>query len=131
MAYGFKIEGIENIQKAIGEKRAEIKEAFEKGLNEGADKIVASAKSKAPKGITGNLEAAIGKNEFWDRGGKYSIYAGIQVNEVFTKADGWYARMQEMGTSKMKAQPYLRPAFNENKAGINNAIVEDLKGILK
>ena len=131
MAYGFKIEGIENIQKAIQEKKAEIKEVFEKGLNEGADKIVASAKSKAPVGATGNLQAAIGKNEFWDRGGKYTIYAGIQVNEVFKKADGWYARMVEKGTSIMKAQPYLRPAFNENKAGINNAIVEDLKGILK
>jgi len=130
MAYNFKVEGIENIQRAIEQKKVEIKKSFEKELNAGADKIVASAKSKAPK-LSGNLKAAIGKNEFWDRGGKYSIYAGIQVNEVFTRADGWYARMQEYGTSKMKAQPYLRPAFDSEKKGINDSIVNSLKGILK
>ena len=131
MAYGFKITGIENIQRAFNEKQKEIKGVFKKDMESGADKIVSSAKSKAPKGATHNLEAAINKNEFWDKNGKMSIYVGIQINEVFTKADGWYARMQEKGTSKMRAHPYLRPAFNENKASINNAIVEDLKGILR
>jgi len=131
MAYSFKIEGLTNLKQKIEEKRKEIGAVFEKDLNEGADRVVASAKSRAPKGITHNLENAIGKNEVWERGGKYSIYVGIQINDVFTKADGWYARMQEYGTSKMKAQPYLRPALNENKAQINNEIVSDLKEVIK
>lgn len=129
MGYGFKIEGLPELQKAIEAKRKEIGAVFEKDLNSGADAIVASAKSKAPV-LSGNLRNAIGKNEVWERNGKYSIYVGIAVNEVFTRADGWYARMQEMGTSKMKAQPYLRPAFNENKAQINNEIVSDLKEVI-
>ena len=131
MGYTFKIEGLTNLQHKIEEKRKEIGEVFNKGLPSGADKVVASAKSKAPKGATHNLENAIAKNEVWLRGGKYSIYVGIQINEVFTKADGWYARMQEFGTSRMAARPYLRPAFNEQKAKINNDIVNDLKGILR
>jgi HK97 gp10 family phage protein len=130
MPYQFKVEGLENLHKKIEEKRKEIGAVFEKDLNEGADAIVASAKSKAPVGTTGNLKAAIGKNEVWERGGKYSIYVGIQINEVFTKADGWYARMQEMGTSKMKAQPYLRPALRENQNQIHNNIESDLKEVI-
>lgn len=130
MAYSFKIEGLTNLKQKVEEKRKEIGAVFEKDLGSGADKIVSSAKGKAPKGVTHNLENAIGKNEVWERGGKYSIYVGIQINSVFTGADGWYARMQEFGTSRMKAQPYLRPAFNENKAQINNEIVSDLKEVI-
>lgn len=130
MAYGFTITGLEDIQKKILEKQKEIGMVFETNLNEGADAIVASAKSKAPK-LSGDLINAIGKNEVWLRGGKYSIYAGIMINEVFTKADGWYARFQEFGTSKMKAHPYLRPAFDEQKSQINNNIVSDLKEVIK
>ena len=131
MSFGYKIEGLTNLRQKIEEKRKEVGEVFNKDLDSGADAIVASAKSKAPKGATHNLENAIGKNEVWLRNGKYSIYVGIQINEVFTKADGWYARMQEFGTSRMAARPYLRPAFNEQKAKINNDIVNDLKGILR
>jgi len=130
MAYSVKIEGLTNLKQKIEEKRKEIGAVFEKDLNEGADRVVASAKSKAPV-LSGNLRNAIGKNEVRERGGKYSVYVGIQINEIFTKADGWYARMQEYGTSKMKAQPYLRPAFNEQKAQINNEIVSDLKEVIK
>jgi len=130
MAYSVKIEGLTNLKQKIEEKRKEIGAVFEKDLNEGADRVVASAKSKTPV-LSGNLRNAIGKNEVRERGGKYSVYVGIQINEIFTKADGWYARMQEYGTSKMKAQPYLRPAFNEQKAQINNEIVSDLKEVIK
>lgn len=131
MAYGFKITGIENINKAIEEKRAEIKEIFEKGLNEGADRVRAKATSNAPV-LSGNLKAAIDKNEFRERNdGIFSIYVGVEVNSVFLSPDGMYARMQETGTSRMPAQPYLRPAFDGEKKGINDSIVNDLKGILK
>ena len=46
MAFSFSIEGVENLQKAFEEKREEIEEVFIKDLDEGADIIVASAKSK-------------------------------------------------------------------------------------
>lgn len=46
MAFSFSIEGVENLQKAFEEKRKEIEEVFIKDLDEGADIIVASAKSK-------------------------------------------------------------------------------------
>ena len=52
------------------------------------------------------------------------------MNDIFKKADGWYARMQEKGTSKMRARPYLRPAFDENKAQIKQEIEAAIKEVL-
>lgn len=130
MPFSFTIEGVENLQKKFDEKRKEVAEVFKKDLAEGANTVLASARSKAPVGVTEHLVSSIAKNEVWDRGGKWSVYVGIEVNEVFTKADGWYARMQEMGTSKMRAQPYLRPALRENQNQIHDNIESDLKEVI-
>ena len=98
-------------------------------VDRGADKVKAAAIRKAPE-KSGDLKRSIDKNEVWDRAGKISIYVGVQVNDIFKKADGWYARMQEKGTSKMRARPYLRPAFDENKAQIKQEIEAAIKEVL-
>jgi HK97 gp10 family phage protein len=128
---GFKVEidGIQNLYKAFEAKRKEIAEIIKKDVDEGADKIIATAKEKAPKDKH-NLENAIDKNEVWDKNNKISVSVGIQINDVFKKADGWYARMQEKGTSKMKAHPYLRPALNKHKKEIHGQIENDIKRVL-
>ena len=128
MAYKIKIEGIPELQKAFEAKRKEIEEAVIRDLGEGADVIIASAKSKVHN-ISGELSRAINKDKIWNKNGKISIHVGVEVSGVFS-ADGYYARFVEKGTSKMKAHPYLRPAFNENKAKISNKIESDLKGII-
>ena len=41
---------------------------------------------------------------------------GIQQNELYVQNDCYYAKFQEYGTYKMRAQPFLRPAvFNHKK----------------
>lgn len=129
MPYNFKIEGIEDIQKALESKREEIIEVFRKDLDEGADIIIVSAKSKVHN-ISGNLSRSISKNEVREKNGKIDVYVGIEKNELFSKEDKYYPRFVEKGTSKAKARPYLRPALNENKAQIQNKIETDLKEVV-
>ena len=129
MAYTIKIEGIEALDKAIQAKKIELAEKLKNVVDRGADKVKAAAIRKAPE-KSGDLKRSIDKNEVWDRTGKISIYVGVQVNDIFKKADGWYARMQEKGTSKMRARPYLRPAFDENKAQIKQEIEAAIKEVL-
>ncbi len=129
MAYTIKIEGIEALDKAIQAKKIELAEKLKNVVDRGADKVKAAAIRKAPE-KSGDLKRSIDKNEVWDRAGKISIYVGVQVNDIFKKADGWYARMQEKGTSKMRARPYLRPAFDENKAQIKQEIEAAIKEVL-
>ena len=129
MAFNFKIEGIEDIQKALEGKREEIVEVFRKDLDEGADIIIVSAKGKVHN-ISGNLSRSISKNEVREKNGKIDVYVGIEKNELFSKEDKYYPRFVEKGTSKAKARPYLRPALNENKAQIQGKIEADLKEVL-
>ncbi len=125
-----KFEGIENLQIKLKEKAAEIEKAMIEGADEAADIVKQSAISKAPRGKTGNLVRSIDKNQVLNKDGKISVYVGIQKNEVFS-ADGYYARMQEKGTSKMKAHPYLRPALDENRSRINSIITEKVREVIK
>jgi HK97 gp10 family phage protein len=124
-----KFEGIENLQIKLKEKAAEIEKAMMEGANEAADIIKQSAESKAPRKL-GNLVRSIDKNEVLNKDGRISVYVGIQKNEIFS-ADGYYARMQEKGTSKMKAHPYLRPALDENRSRINSIITEKVREVIK
>lgn len=41
-----------------------------------------------------------------------------------------YAAYQELGTVKMRAQPYLRPAIEENKEYFRNILESELKKVL-
>ena len=129
MPYNFKIEGIEDIQKALEGKREEIVEVFRKDLDEGADIIIVSAKGKVHN-ISGNLSRSISKNEVREKNGRIDVYVGIEKNELFSKEDRYYPRFVEKGTSKAKARPYLRPALNENKAQIQDKIEADLKEVI-
>jgi HK97 gp10 family phage protein len=51
--------------------------------------------------------------------------ASIKIAE-----DSYYWRFVEFGTAKMKARPFLRPAFDNNKSEINETMIQTLsKGI--
>lgn len=55
-------------------------------------------------------------------GDGYSALIGTKID-----ANVKYARYVEMGTSRMRAQPYLRPAAKDHTAEYANIIVNELK----
>lgn len=65
---------------------------------------IASAAQKLAPILTGELRSSIGFTETRERG-KPVLYIGSGMNG---RAD--YAAYVELGTSRMRAQPYLRPA---------------------
>ena len=62
---------------------------------------------------TGNLKASIGTTRRKSKG-KNEIVFSVSPRKG-GKNDGFYGRFIELGTSKMTAKPFLRPAF-ESKA---------------
>lgn len=56
-----------------------------------------------------------------------SGYLRIQGNYVEIGFDKEYASYVEYGTSKMEAQPYLRPALDESEEEALNAIVDSIE----
>jgi HK97 gp10 family phage protein len=92
-------------------------------LKKGAQTVYNDAKRLAPvnkdsrASTRGDLLRSI---RYWAIGGRYKngAYVGTNVN---------YAIYQEFGTYKMKAQPFMRPAFDKNAPLIRQAIVKAIK----
>jgi HK97 gp10 family phage protein len=97
-------------------------EVMAHALLAGALVIEAAAKEKAPVD-TGTLKRSISVAvaQTLDSG---SLYADIGT-------DVFYAPFQEFGTRFMRAQPYLRPAFDEKKGEAQNVIRDAIKQLIE
>jgi len=82
-------------------------------LEAGANVVKADAKLRAPVD-TGQLRASIQHQVNEDS-------ADIGTNVT-------YAEYLEYGTSRQRAQPFLRPALDENEQQIRNVVAEILRG---
>jgi HK97 gp10 family phage protein len=103
----------------------------------GAGVVRKAARQNAPKD-TGNLQAAIVmKRERQTRlteeyvvavrKGKSRDVKAAKRGEGRLGKDAFYARFMEFGTVKMPAQPFLRPALEENVQAATDAIAKRLK----
>lgn len=97
-----------------------LKSELSKAIEAAAIFVEGSAKKKSPVDL-GLLRASISHRTI--------LKANIVNGEIGTNVE--YAPFQEFGTSKMKAQPFLTPALNENKATIQKIINNTLKEALK
>jgi HK97 gp10 family phage protein len=99
---------------------------LERALVSGALLIQNEAKRQAPK-LTGNLARSIhiGGHEDMNPGGQGINTSGVGVPSpeigetdaaVYVGTDVIYAPYVEFGTSRMSAQPYLRPAFDSQQS---------------
>lgn len=48
------------------------------------------------------------------------IYAEIGINEEKAKDGGWVAVFQEYGSPTFKKDPFIRPAFDNNKSRVKS-----------
>lgn len=131
-------------------------ETRKKILKEAAKPLIAVAKQKAPRAdgnrprtITlkkggqveyypGNLEISIGLLPFRKSpsvfvGPKFrkKRKAGDTYGTSKRKADAYYAGFIEFGTSKMQAQPFMRPAYDQTKTQVLGLITQGVERELK
>ncbi len=79
----------------------------------------AGSKDKAGREITGK-QGTYEQPAPADTGNKRTVYVGTNVE---------YAPYVELGTSRMGAKPYLRPAVENNKRKIEKAIEISFRGL--
>ena len=79
-----------------------------------------SAKSKVPKGGTGDLKKALGVvfNKQYSKDDHIEYMVTVRRGKKFPA--GRYGHMVEKGTSKMAAKPFLSPAFDETVQRVLN-----------
>lgn len=107
MASGANVQGVETLNKKLAGLAAKATgQNLAAALRAGGLMIETPAKAKAPV-LTGNLRRSI-HTEVSTGGEKAEARVGTNVE---------YATHVEFGTSKQPPQPYLRPAYDENKDG--------------
>jgi HK97 gp10 family phage protein len=88
---------------------AEVSEALDARVREAANVVARGARQLAPKGKTGMLRASIQVNRIAP--GRYEI-----------TATDYKAIWHELGTSRMRARPFLRRSLIENRAQVEATI---------
>lgn len=75
---------------------------------------------------SGALAKAIVKRSFINKKNNFKADAGVVMNTK-KKAPGWRWHFEEFGTSRQKARPFLRPAFDNNKELAITRFVSQIK----
>ena len=139
----FKITGDKQLIAKLDHLAAELRgKTLERALVAGALIIQNDAKRKAPY-LTGNLRRSIhigGHDDLNPDGGNIVDRSGMPVPNpivsansvsVFVGTDVNYAAAVEFGSKTQRAQPYLRPAMDENQAAVGKEIADALKDLIE
>ncbi|MGM8213568.1 HK97-gp10 family putative phage morphogenesis protein [Virgibacillus sp. W0430] len=113
----FDFEGMDELVTRLSNMEQGVETAKNEALLEGAKVMQKATKERAPK-MTRNLEMNI----------EISDVEGDEV-EVYVDQQGhaYYGYMLEYGTVKMRAQPFMGPAFNQNITKIQNAMAYKIR----
>jgi HK97 gp10 family phage protein len=131
-----KIEGLEQLKKNIANLTSELEREGKQTLTAEADRLVRVMRQKAPKDRH-NLERAISKRIWKDKEGVIGIVAGVEGGHPeFHSNKGYYPASQEYGWEYPKGvfhppHPYIRPAFDENKARMRNRLRDAYKRVIE
>lgn len=110
----FSIEGFDELVKALAKFPDDAAEVMASSVMQGALIVQDDAKVRCPVD-TGTLKRSI-HSEFEEQTpNSASAVVGTDVE---------YGKYVEFGTSRMSAQPYLRPAVDENREAIEKAITD-------
>ena len=117
--YKIKVEGGEELAENLRRLGIKMEEAIKPGLEKGGEIVRVDGSNRAPR-RRGKLAADIVKSK-------------VEKNEIKVGPgkDVWYGKFPELGTSRMSARPYLRPALDENKDKINEAIRKELSKVIE
>ncbi|GAB3388119.1 HK97-gp10 family putative phage morphogenesis protein [Lysobacter fragariae] len=126
----FDVKGLQGVLNALQQLPREV--ASKRGgparaaLAKGAKVIRDEARSLAPYDSEGD-EVHI-RNELVMKRDPAPQQSGANERYlVIVRRRAWYWRFKEFGTEKMRAEPFMRPAFEGKKEAALNVIIETLK----
>lgn len=124
MNIDFELEGVQKLFRNLRGIQQKVLDNMESIIKRAAEKIADDAGRLAPE-RTGRLSESIEIKRLEITKDKIRIGVGPVGEDVFY----WY--FVEYGTAKMSAQPYLRPAFDENKDAVKREIIKEINNIIQ
>lgn len=114
------IEGAEEVIKLLEDIGAAASEILEQSVEAGGRIALKDAKKRCPVD-TGALQASLHIAKV--KSNKPNIRQAVKISPGKQQ---YYGTFVELGTKGQAAQPYLRPAIDENKKQIANAINQEI-----
>ena len=124
MGIEFKLDGMDKLFRNLRSVQQAVLDNMESIIKRAAEKIREDAEKLAPK-RTGKLARSIEIKKLEVTKDKIRIGVGPVGKDIFY----WF--FVEYGTSKMSAQPYLRPAFENNKDAVKREIMREINSIIQ
>ncbi|AJA49531.1 phage protein, HK97 gp10 family [Clostridium pasteurianum DSM 525 = ATCC 6013] len=122
MSASFDVDGFESLMSKLQSMGKEGTKIEDEALQKAAEPILVDAKNSAPV-RTGKLRDGLKISKAKkSKDGKY-VLVGTDKKD---KDAPFWATFIEFGTSKMPAQPFLRPAFEKNKKQVFEIIKEEI-----
>ena len=121
----FNVKGMAEYLEDIAQAGKDVDKAAAKAVKAGGEIVLHSMQELVPVGEApedphpGNLKSHIGMTDPVQDGNYVSVTVGVSKEaDANTIA---YGTVQEYGSSSNQAQPYVRPAFDKNKARVKAA----------
>ncbi|MDP9192298.1 MAG: HK97 gp10 family phage protein [Acidobacteriota bacterium] len=113
-----KVEGVAEIQRKFANLSGRAQRAVVRDSLRSAARVVEKAARQRVPVDTGRLKKAITQ--------RVTVQSSIGEALVGYRKEAFYGGFVELGTSKMAAQPFLRPALDENTDEIEKTFVNAL-----
>lgn len=113
----FEFQGLDELAQKLEQVGHDVKQGRDEAVLEGAKVMQKATQERAPvlSGVLkGHVEIADVNN------GETEVYIDQQGN-------AYYGYFHEVGTSKMRARPFMGPAFNASKIKMERAMADKIK----
>lgn len=112
------VEGAEEVIKLLEDMGQKAEEVLAGAAEAGGKIALAEARRRCPV-KTGRLRASLELKQ----GKKTPARANVRIEHGKKE---YYGKFVELGTKKQPARPFLRPAMDENKKQISDAVTEEI-----
>lgn len=121
----FDLEGVEEFLTAMKKKGDLLESQQEKIINAGAEILKKEIEARAPV-LTGNLKQHIVITEVRKDPDGAFVYVGPS-----DPGKGFYGRMIEFGTVKMRARPFVEPSYLSKKSEVLERIAAEVRKVIE
>lgn len=133
----FRVEGLKECLASMKGFKDELKEKLVVQASfRAAERMRQAAQDKAPED-EGRLKILIGRITRRSKDGLMAtvLIGLLRINRTLAKQgitnDAYYGMFVELGTEFQKAQPFLRPAFDEEKEKYTVQMTEELRALIE
>jgi HK97 gp10 family phage protein len=119
--------GVPELQKKLAEMPTKMqKKTLRKAMKSAGQVVLGETISRAPVN-TGQLVASLALKAM---ARKFKVGVRIQTDEGWYQGDSFYGAFVELGTSKMSAKPFMRPALSDSKTQCLQIVRNELERLI-